>query len=170
MDKRTSGLQDVVTRDFVNAMASAAMGVSVVTTNGKAGRFGLTVSAWSSVSAEPPIVLVCINRKNPIVEAISDNGRFVVNALDVNHKELALIFAGRPSEGKAYEFSDSDWQQSDTDEILLKGASATFSCDVESHFDVGTHRVFLGRVHGVTTDTVTPLIYHNRSFGRFEGL
>ena len=170
MDKQTPKPQDVVTKDFVNAMASAAMGVSVVTTSGNAGLFGLTVSAWSSVSVEPPIVLICINRKNRIVKAITGNNRFVVNALDVNHVELAKTFAGHPRLGKAYAFSDADWMQTPTGETLLKGASATFCCDVDSYQDVGTHRVFMGRVHAVTTDTATPLIYHNRTFGRFDPL
>ena len=170
MDNAPTKPQDVVTSDFVNAMASAAMGVSVVTTNGPAGRLGLTVSAWSSVSAEPPIVLVCINRKNPIVEAITRHRAFVVNALDVNHVELARIFSGHPKTGAPYHFADRDWVQSDTGEVLLQGASATFSCNLESHVDIGTHRVFMGRVHAVSKNTATPLIYHNRTFGRFDPL
>ena len=60
--------------DFVAAMGLAATGVSVVTTDGPAGRFGLTVSAVSSVSAEPPLVLVCINRKSPAMAAVEAPG------------------------------------------------------------------------------------------------
>ena len=56
---------------FVEAMAAAAFGVSIITTDGDSGRFGLTVSAVSSVSAEPPLLLACINRKNPIEQAIT---------------------------------------------------------------------------------------------------
>ena len=89
-------------QDFVNAMASAAMGVSVVTTNGAHGKFGLTVSAWSSVSVEPPLLLACINRKNLIVEAITQNGYFAVNALDDSHEDVARVFAGRPKAGEPY--------------------------------------------------------------------
>ena len=170
MDSPPNRPQDVVVHDFVNAMAAAAMGVSVVTTNGKSGRMGLTVSAWSSVSAEPPIVLACINRKNKIAEAITLHQTFVVNALDVNHMELARIFSGHPKQGEPYQFTDADWTQSASGEVLLQGASATFSCNLESFVDVGTHRIFLGRVHAVSKNTATPLIYHNRTFGRFDPL
>ncbi len=157
-------------QDFVNAMASAAMGVSVVTTHGAAGRFGLTVSAWSSVSAEPPLLLACINRKNQISEAITDNGFFAVNALDDSHADMARVFAGRPLTGEGYIFDDAQWTASAHGIPLLNGASATFICALESFHDAGTHRIFMGRVEEAISGTVSPLLYHNRSFGRFEPL
>lgn len=156
--------------DFVNAMASAAMGVSIVTTQGKAGRFGLTVSAWSSVSAEPPLLLACINRKNKISEAITRNGYFAVNALDDSHADMARIFAGRPKNGEPYVFDDQQWQPSIHGLPLLKGASATFICGLDSFHDAGTHRIFMGRVEDAVSGTVSPLLYHNRTFGKFEAL
>lgn len=80
--------------DFVAAMGLAATGVSVVTTDGPAGRFGLTVSAVSSVSAEPPLVLVCINRKSPAMAAVEANGVFAVNLLSAAHRAYAETFSG----------------------------------------------------------------------------
>jgi flavin reductase (DIM6/NTAB) family NADH-FMN oxidoreductase RutF len=156
--------------DFVNAMASAAMGVSIVTTDGAAGRFGLTVSAWSSVSAEPPLLLACINRKNAISEAITQNGYFAVNALDDSHAEMARVFAGKPNSGSAYEFEVGQWQTAAHDLALLMGASATFICALDTFHDSGTHRIFMGRVEQAVSGTVSPLLYHNRTFGRFERL
>jgi flavin reductase (DIM6/NTAB) family NADH-FMN oxidoreductase RutF len=157
-------------QDFVNAMASAAMGVSVVTTEGVAGRFGLTVSAWSSVSVEPPLLLACINRKNHIAEAITANGVFAVNALDDSHEEVARIFAGRPTAGAAYEFEADQWHDAAHGLPLLNEASAYFICALDSFHDAGTHRIFMGRVEQAICGTVSPLIYHNRTFGRFTPL
>jgi flavin reductase (DIM6/NTAB) family NADH-FMN oxidoreductase RutF len=157
-------------QDFVNAMASAAMGVSIVTTDGPTGRFGLTVSAWSSVSAEPPLLLACINRKNQIVEAITDNGFFAVNALDDSHADMAMVFAGRPKSGEAYVFDDAQWEKSRHGLPLLRGASATFVCALDSFHDAGTHRIFMGRVEEAVSGTVSPLLYHNRTFGKFQKL
>jgi flavin reductase (DIM6/NTAB) family NADH-FMN oxidoreductase RutF len=170
MDTVNSPSMTATVHDFVNAMASAAMGVSIVTTQGVAGRFGLTVSAWSSVSAEPPLLLACINRKNEIAEAITRNGFFAVNALDDSHAEVARIFAGRPTVGEAYVFDDMQWSVSSHSLPLLSGASATFICALESSHDAGTHRIFMGRVEEAVSGTVSPLLYHNRSFGRFEPL
>jgi flavin reductase (DIM6/NTAB) family NADH-FMN oxidoreductase RutF len=157
-------------QDFVNAMASSAMGVSIVTTQGEAGRFGLTVSAWSSVSAEPPLLLACINRKNAIAEAITQNGFFAVNALDDSHADMAQVFAGRPKSGEAYVFDDAQWLAVKHGLPLLQGASATFVCALDSFYDAGTHRIFMGRVEEAVSGTVSPLLYHNRRFGKFEQL
>jgi flavin reductase (DIM6/NTAB) family NADH-FMN oxidoreductase RutF len=158
------------TKDFVNAMASSAMGVSVVTTQGLSGRFGLTVSAWSSVSVEPPLLLVCINRKNKIADAITTNGFFAVNALDDSHADVARVFAGRPLSGEAYAFVPDQWTDGAHQLPLLLGASATFECLLDSWNDAGTHRIFMGRVQRAISGTVSPLLYHNRTFGRFEPL
>ena len=151
---------------FIAAMASAAFGVSIVTTDGHAGRFGLTVSAVSSVSAEPPLLLACINRKNLIEAAITKNQRFVVNFLSSDQAALAQTFAGRPSQGASYDFAAAKWN-----EVygipLLQGAAANFFCDLESYVDAGTHRIFIGRaVHAMCSGT-SPLVYNNRSFGKF---
>ena len=170
MDSVNSPMPTASVQDFVNAMASAAMGVSIVTTQGVAGRFGLTVSAWSSVSAEPPLLLACINRKNEIAEAITRNGFFAVNALDDSHAEMARVFAGRPTQGEGYVFDDAQWTGSTHGLPVLSGSSATFICGLESFHEAGTHRIFMGRVEQAISGTVSPLLYHNRSFGRFEPL
>jgi flavin reductase (DIM6/NTAB) family NADH-FMN oxidoreductase RutF len=157
-------------QDFVNAMASSAMGVSIVTTEGLAGRFGLTVSAWSSVSAEPPMLLACINRKNQIADAVTRNGFFAVNALDDSHADMAKVFAGRPLIGLPYAFEAEQWTEAAHGLPLLLGASATFVCGLESFHDAGTHRIFMGRVEQAIAGTVSPLLYHNRAFGKFQPL
>jgi flavin reductase (DIM6/NTAB) family NADH-FMN oxidoreductase RutF len=170
MDKLNSPEITAPPQDFVNAMASSAMGVSIVTTRGMGGRFGLTVSAWSSVSVEPPLLLACINRKNKIFEEITANGFFAVNALDDSHADVAKIFAGRPVSGEAYVFEEGQWDEAAHGLPLLKDASAHFVCALDSFHDAGTHRIFMGRVTQAIPGTVSPLLYHNRTFGRFEPL
>jgi flavin reductase (DIM6/NTAB) family NADH-FMN oxidoreductase RutF len=158
------------TQDFVNAMAASAMGVSIVSTAGAAGRFGLTVSAWSSVSAEPPILLVCINRKNRIVEAITQNRVFAVNALGVAQSDVAKVFAGRPTRGEAYVFDEALWTTDENAQPLLNHAAAQFVCGLDSWHDVGTHRIFMGRVENAISGHDAPLLYHNRQFGKFTAI
>lgn len=160
----------VDTLAFTNAMAVAATGVNVVTSKGVAGQFGLTVSALSSVSAEPPLLLVCLNRRSPSVAGITQNGRFAVNILAEAQQEVARVFAGRPSEGEAYDFSRHEWAESASGLPILNGAAATFCCDIESIHDAGTHRIFIGRVIEVQRGTQKPLIYSNRHFGRMAEL
>ena len=80
---------------FINAMSRAVSGVSIVTTDGPFGRFGLTVSSMVSVSAEPPMLLICINRASTAHDAIRDNGIFTINVLTSRQQGVANRFAGR---------------------------------------------------------------------------
>ncbi len=154
---------------FVEAMAAAAFGVSIITSDGGSGRFGLTVSAVSSVSAEPPLLLACINRKNPIELAITKNGRFAVNLLSDTQSSLAKIFAGRPEHGAAYDFSAAKWLH-DYGLPVLEGAAANFICDLDTYHDAGTHRIFIGRVTQAIHGGPAPLVYSHRAFGKFTKL
>lgn len=152
--------------DFIAAMGMAATGVSVVTTDGPAGRFGLTVSAVSSVSAEPPLVLVCINRKSPALAALDANGTFAVNLLAAHNRAYAETFSGRPREGKPFDFANHEWQEGRTGLPLVSEATAVFECETESSFDAGTHRVLIGRVVAAHKGIAEPLVYCNRAYRR----
>ena len=158
------------TANFIAAMGAAATGVSVVTTEGLAGRFGLTVSAISSVSAEPPMLLACVNRKSPAVAAMDRNGRFAVNVLGFNNKEVAEVFAGRPQSGKPYDFDRHAWEEGSMGQPLLADATASFECEIECSQDAGSHRIFIGRVVNAKRNTAEPLVYCNRAFGRVAEL
>ncbi len=103
-------LQQDQPQPFLTAMSGAVTQVSVVTTNGTAGRFGVTVSAFTSVSADPPLVLVCINRRSPVVKAIEENGCFCVNLLDDRQSTVADCFSGRSDPLTAYDFSCANWR------------------------------------------------------------
>ena len=159
--------QPSLSAQFVEAMAAAASGVSVVTTGGAAGRFGLTVSAVTSVSSEPPLLLACINRKNLISAAITSNGCFTANLLSEHQVPLARIFAGRPEHGAPYDFAAADWHKGVTSAPVLDHAAATFECKLDSWHDGGTHRIFIGQVIAANISGLTTLAYHHRKYGRF---
>lgn len=156
----------VAAHDFVNAMGLAATGVSVVTTDGPAGRLGLTVSAVSSVSADPPLVLICVNRKSPAVAAIDGNGAFAVNLLAAHHQSYAETFSGRPREGRPFDFANHQWREGETGLPLVEEATAIFECDTHETVDAGTHRIYIGRVVAAHKGKAEPLIYCNRAFRR----
>jgi flavin reductase (DIM6/NTAB) family NADH-FMN oxidoreductase RutF len=152
---------------FVDAMAALANGVSIVTTNGAGGKFGLTVSAITSVSAEPPILLACLNRKNIAVSAINRNHRFAVNILNVQSQQIAQAFAGRALDGKHYDFEQLGWTEGQALGLpILEFATASFECELESFHDAGTHRIFIGRVISALRGDAEPMVYSNRSYGR----
>ena len=94
---------------FTNAMRRAVSGVSIVTTSGDFGRYGLTISSMTSVSAEPPMLLVCVNRDSIAHDAIAGNRRFAINVLSARQQHLAATFAGSNASGPAYDFSSEEW-------------------------------------------------------------
>ncbi len=160
--------QPNLSHQFVEAMAAAASGVSIITTCGKAGRFGLTVSAVTSVSAEPPLLLACINRKSMISGEITKNKFFAACLLSEHQVPLALSFAGRPNHGLAYDFAAADWRAGKSGMPILDHAAAIFELELDSWHDGGTHRIFIGRVLAASVSGLNTLAYHHRKFGRFQ--
>ena len=102
-----------------------------------------------------------------IENAITQNQRFVVNFLTSEQAILAQIFAGRPNVGIAYNFSAAKWTE-EHGMPVLQLAAANFVCDLESYVDAGTHRIFVGRVVHAMHSGTSPLVYNNRSFGKFS--
>jgi flavin reductase (DIM6/NTAB) family NADH-FMN oxidoreductase RutF len=154
-----------VDRDlFIDAMSGAVTGVSVVTTDGTGGCVGITVSAVSSVSADPPLVLVCVNRRSPAANAIRDNGVFAVSLLSTSQVLVSDTFAGRASNGPAFDFDCAEWHVGPTGCRLLSGAVSSFDCVVQIAQDAGSHTVFIGRVIHVTAAAQEPLAHSRRRY------
>jgi flavin reductase len=155
-----------VRSDFRSAMSQAVTGVNIVTTDGPEGRYGLTVSAVSSVSAQPPMLLVCVNRKSVACSAIEANGSFAINVLATGQQFAAETFSGSDAHGDAYTFNDEDWTTAVTKSPVLKCAVATFDCKIETVIPSATHTIFIGRVQATRAHSGTPLLYTSRSYGR----
>ena len=154
--------------DFVHAMSRAAATVSVVTTDGPAGRAGVTVSAMTSVSAdgEAPTILICVNKGASAADPILTNGRFVVNVLSADQQDIADIFASRVDAPGGDRFAVGQWDTMATGAPVLD-ALASFDCDVQSAELVGTHHVIIGSVRAVrVSEKGAPLIYGMRSYLR----
>lgn len=163
---RTTGNAGFAGREaFVRAMSRTVSGVNVVTTDGPAGRFGVTVSAFSPVSADPPMVLVCINRRSPVASALRCNGEFCVNVLAAPHERIADTFAGRPREGAPYEFAGAAWTVDAGRAPRLVDACATLDCVLQDARELGSHTVFTGRVTAAAAGSRAPLLYCDRTYG-----
>ncbi|CAN5642316.1 hypothetical protein BH23CHL5_BH23CHL5_11030 [soil metagenome] len=160
MSETTAGLRN----RFVDAMSRVASSVAIVSTDGEAGKFALTVSAIVSVTADPPTLLVCINRKNPIEAALRQNGVFLISMLRADQRHVAEVFAGRPVRGDPYDFSAGRWEPSPNSMPRLSGTVAWFDCRLFATHHVGTHTIFIGRVEHADNGHGTPLVYGRRSF------
>ncbi|HEY0121642.1 MAG TPA: flavin reductase family protein [Rhizobium sp.] len=152
-------------RDYLEAMSRVATGVSVVTTDGVAGRRELTISAVASVAleAEGPMLLVCVNDRNGAAGAIVANGCFCVNVLGEDQSPIAQRFAGAVSPEQRFE--GLDLSTAPTGSPRLCDAYTSFDCKVAGDVAVGTHRVLYGRVVDVVSGSGGgPLVYSQRRF------
>ena len=156
--------------NFVEAMAVAANQVSVVTTDGKAGRFGVTISTFASISSDPPLVMACVNRRSPIIEAIDANKCFCVNLLSTKQDNLANCFAGRLGPDDSYDFKCARWSLAKTQSPVLANALANFDCVVDAAYDAGTHRILIGKVVEAKASKSSPLVFSDRCYQSLQTL
>jgi flavin reductase (DIM6/NTAB) family NADH-FMN oxidoreductase RutF len=151
---------------FLEGMSQAATTVSVVTTDGPAGRAGVTVSAMCSVSADRPSVLVCVHHLSPAAAAIRENGVFCVNVLRDDQSFISDTFAGRFKTPGGDKFDCADWQALATGAPVLTRSLAAFDCRLKLHFRWGSHFVFIGEAAEVGVEAEgPPLVYANRGYG-----
>lgn len=154
-------VEQAVFRDVVGYFTT---GVTVITTRDGDQRFGVTASAVSSLSLDPPMLLVCLNRRLPTSDAITAAGSFVVNILDEEQGELATQFATRAPD----KFRGVEVAEGNLGVPLLADALAHIECRVAERVDAATHTVFLGEVQTARARPGSPLAYFRGTFGRFE--
>ncbi|MGI9351012.1 MAG: flavin reductase family protein [Rhizobiaceae bacterium] len=142
--------------DFIGAMRLVANSVSVVTTNGESGRHGATVSAFCSVSADPPTALVCLNARSRISELVTKNGQFNINILAKDTQHFAERFAGMHDNSLTDRFEGIYAGKNEIPE--LPGATV-LSCKIEQCISSGSHNIIIGKVQSVTNGTKQPLTY-----------
>jgi flavin reductase len=151
--------------EFRNALSRLATAVSVITTDGPAGRAGVTCSAVCALSDEPAMVLACIHGKNATNAAIKANGVFCVNSLQAEQKDLSQAFAGIGGIPMRERFMMTDWDTLVTGAPRCRQALITLDCEVADVRDIGTHSVFTARVLATTeSEGGNPLLYQRRAY------
>lgn len=156
---------EIAPQHYRDAMARFAGAVHVVTTDGPAGRRGVTVIAACSVSDSPPIVLVCLNRENVSNDCFLQNGVFALNTLAYGHRELSDAFSGLTGLPPDERFALAAWETLSTGAPVLAGAMAVFDCRVIDTKELATHRIYFGKVTGLRVGAnLRPLLYHDRGY------
>jgi flavin reductase (DIM6/NTAB) family NADH-FMN oxidoreductase RutF len=150
---------------FREVLAAFPAGVVVVTALDDQTRpLGLTVSAFCSVSAEPPLVLVCVDRSSNTLPAIRHSQAFTVNILAAGREQLALLFASK-SDDKFVAVAWEASQFANAGPILSQDAAAHLVCRVQQEIEAGDHWVFIGEVvDAAVQEAHGPLLYHRRTF------
>ena len=158
---------------FLQAMSLAASSVYVITTDGPAGKAGVTVSAVSSISADPdvPTLMACIHNQSPAAAAIRRNHVFCVNLLAQDQSEISDSFAGRTGKVGEDKFDCATWVAGPGGSPMLENALAAFECTLHHDLRVGTHHMFVGEVSEIShRQAGAPLLYGSRNYLRTEGL
>jgi flavin reductase (DIM6/NTAB) family NADH-FMN oxidoreductase RutF len=151
---------------FRDTMRRTVSGVAVLTTDGCAGRAGITVSTLCSLSMEPPSVIACVHRRNPALDVILKNGSFAANVLAGDQEHVAKTFAGLIPELREDRFASARWLTAVTGSPLLQGSLAAFDCHTASTHDFGTHRILIGEVVDIVSGDGHPLLFADRNFHR----
>ncbi len=149
--------------DFRAAMRGFLGHVSLVTV----ADTGLVVTSATSLSAEPPMILFCINRSSSTWPVLQSEGRFGWSALGAAHQPVAERFSGRTGVSGADRYLGADWLNL-AGVRLLVGAPLAFACKVTDMIDKGTHSIVIGQVLDVTTQAGAGVLgYHQGQYVTF---
>jgi flavin reductase (DIM6/NTAB) family NADH-FMN oxidoreductase RutF len=150
--------------EFKAVMRHFPTGVTVVTSVRDGEPRGVTVSAFASVSADPPMVLICINREARSYLYISGSKIFCVNFLAGEQRELAERFSGKLRERQ---FEGVRYTSDVTGAAVIEGSVAHLDCEVVEEHHAGSHSIFIGRVLSCRSRAGSPLGYYNGEFHDF---
>lgn len=154
------GTKDPIGKDeFRNIMRNVAASVTVITTEHQGKLYGMTATAFSSVCADPPTVLVIVNTSTRSHPGIAASGKFSVNILRTGEEDLAQRFGAKldqPYEGIDYRIENGG--------PLLAPIVAHVDCETIDRYEVGTHTIFVGTVVGGGTSEEEPMLYHDGQY------
>lgn len=145
---------------FRDLMAGVCAPVTVVTTSADGAPFGATVSSFTSLSLDPPLITLALDRQSTLLGKIMTSGRFGVNLLSHGQDDLAVLFARRGAD----RFADTPWHD-DGGLPRLDGVAGWMSCDLYQVVEGGDHLLLLGFVLAAGRSDLPPLVYAHRIFG-----
>ncbi|WP_305907620.1 flavin reductase family protein [Methylomarinum sp. Ch1-1] len=150
-------------QEFKNALKLWASGVTVVTSKTEQhGIKGMTATSFSSVSLEPPQILVCINRSTDTGEVMLEGKHFAVNILTAEQQQVSNQFAGGSSQEER--FANVAWHEGALGSPVLDEALASLECKVVQQVEAGTHWVVIGQVEEVCCRSGEPLLYFDSAY------
>jgi flavin reductase ActVB len=159
------GSRQIAHARFAQIMASLAGGVAVVTTRAADGSpKGLTTTGICSASAEPPLLLICVDGASRTLGALRESGRFVANFMSAGEDELCRRFASKRDD----KFEGLRWRPSRTGlPVLSDHVIAWTECRTTTEYGAGDHVILLGRVEDgdVLREDAEPLVYYGRAWG-----
>ena len=156
-------------QQFKLGMRTLAGAVNIITSMNAGHRYGMTATAVCSATADPPTVLVCINKLAVTHDAIGKAKVFCVNVLRAENAELSTVFSGAQT-GEA-RFRNGNWTRLATGSPALVDALVSFDCRVVRQLAHGTHTIFLGEVEQILIGKKgKPLLYSDGQYAKLASL
>ena len=154
---------------FRNTLGRFATGVTVVTVNDGEISRGMTANAFSSVSLDPPLILVCVDEKATCLEMIRNAKKFNVNFLAEEQKEISDWFAGKGRDAED-QFSELEYDMGENATPVLKGNIGLLECELYNEVPGGDHVIFIGLVTRALfeEDVKAPLLYYASSYRKMD--
>lgn len=150
-------------RELRNVMGHFATGVTIITTKDVSGKpFGLTANAFSSLSLDPPLVLICVDKKVDCYACFDQSKVFVVNILSEGQDHLSTRFATKGIE----KFEGVAVRQGNLGVPLLEGAVAHIECTLTSAYEGGDHTIYVGEIQSVAASGDRPLLFFKGKYSR----
>lgn len=147
--------------DFRGTLGVFATGVTIVTTRGEEHPYGMTANAFSSVSLDPPLVLVCVKAFSEGADLIRRNGVFAVNILAAEQEPLSRYFASKDRPRGRDAFSDIAHRTAMSGSPVLDGAVGYLDCSLHASHEAGDHVIFIGEVLALDFNhELPPLLFH----------
>jgi flavin reductase (DIM6/NTAB) family NADH-FMN oxidoreductase RutF len=148
-------------RDLRNALGCFATGVTVITTSLDGHDYGMTANAFSSVSLDPPLVLICVVNGTEGCESITTNGIFAVNVLAAHQEPLSRFFSSKDRPRGAEGFADIAHRRVASGAPVLDECAAFMDCRVSAQHVAGDHTIFIGEVMAIDANPeAEPLLFH----------
>ncbi|MGE0563196.1 MAG: flavin reductase family protein [Pseudolabrys sp.] len=164
-------LAPVTAQQFRDAMSQITTPVSVITTDGAAGRFGMTCSAVCAASDTPPMLIACVYSASAANAVLRANGVLCVNSLNAGQSELSQLFASSRGVPMEERFPIDDWGTLVTGSPCHREALATLDCEIADVREAGTHSIFLAKVLSTGIgEPAGPLVYHRRAYATTRSL
>lgn len=159
-------MPEISPEEFKKGMRHLAAAVNVVSVIKDAQPRGMLATAVCSVSADPPSLLVCVNKSASMRQAIEAAGRFCVSVLDARQFSTACHFMSSSADER---FTACEWDILSTGSPAIQDALVNFDCEVDTTVDVSTHAIFIGRIVAMRcTDEGQPLMYHNGHYAALD--
>ena len=153
----------MTSQDFRAAMRRLPAGVSVITTMDGNAPAGMTVTSVSSLSADPPSLLVCVNQSGSMHAALQEASHFTVNILARDHIDTARTFSDPALRDQR--FTGDGWQMDEAGVPYFEPAQASFACRLVEKVHFGTHTICIGEVERIrSTESEGPLIYFDGAY------